>query len=116
MKKTNALTESRVIAWVIINDDVKIKEFLLSELLVDEDGLRYWVSDYGTGACHWSVIEKPQDAFLRQMKDNVKWATKRLNWAQDNAKDEVEELQTIIHSNGYSRFTPLLEKLKKFTD
>ena len=107
------IEEAKVKAWCLVNGDVKMMEFPLESLLIDKDGLRYFVDDYGMGAVRWSVINTPKEAYKRQLQDNVKWAKERLIWAKEHAKSEIDELQTVIDSNGWSRFPSLLENLKK---
>ena len=68
------------------------------------DGLPVMIDDYGMGSCHWSLIEKKEDAQKRQLMDNVLWAVGRLKWAVSNNSKEVEELKEIIVTGGQSRF------------
>lgn len=108
--------ESYVDAFVIVNESIKRMRFPLSCLKVNDNGDFYYEDDYGTGACHWSVISHPSEAFDRQMRDNVLWAKERLEWAQVNNPKEVSELNTVIKSNGYSRLTDLLNRFKGITE
>lgn len=105
--------KSSVKAYLIINDDVELQEFSLECLKVNANGDFYFEDDYGMGACHWSVINHPSEAFDRQLRDNVLWAKKRLEWAKVNNQKEVDELELVIKSNGYSRLTSTLNKFRE---
>lgn len=104
------IKKSTVSAYLIICDKIEYETFPIECLAVNEAGY-YYVDNYGMGACHWSIISHPKEAFSRQLKDNVLWAKDRLKWAKDNAKKEIPKLKEIIDSNGYAR---LLDRLNIF--
>jgi len=93
------MNESTVNAWCIINDKVEKKTFPLSELRFNKNQEMYWVYDYGMGAVHWSVINKPEEAYHRQ-------------WAEKHSPQELDSLNDIIDSNGFTRLSRTLKKLK----
>lgn len=104
---------AEVKAYLIMNYEVKQATFPFESLKVRDDGEFYFEDNYGMGAVHWSVISKPEEAFDRQLKDNVHWAKNRLNWAKQNSSpDEASKLEDIIKSNGYTRDPIQLAKFK----
>lgn len=106
------MIESQVHAYVIFNDKIEFKTFPLRDLKFNEAGL-YYEYNYGMGALHLSVINSPQEAFERQLKDNVLWAKERMKWAVEYNEREVPKLKDIINSNGYLRLQSTLEKFKR---
>ncbi len=79
----------------------------------DKNGNQYFIDDYGMGANHWSIITHPDQAYERQMQDNVLWASDRLAWAKKNNITEVDTLLEIVATNGASRNTEYYRKLKR---
>lgn len=109
-------------AYLIINDNVELREFPLKCLKVNTNGDFYFEDNYGMGAMHWSVINHPSEAFDRQLRDNVLWAKERIEYnrlqVMKNSARELpdkvkDELELVIKSNGYSRLTRTLNNFRE---
>ena len=90
--------------YMIVNSEIKKIPANARFSVVFPDGLPVMVDDYGMGACHWSLLEKKEDAKARQLMDNVIWAVRRMKWAVNNAPNELPELREIVLTGGKSRF------------
>jgi len=109
------MENSTITAWVIVNQTIKQKTFPLECLDKTEAGYIF-VDDYGMGACHWSVINHPEDAEDRQMADDVLWAKDRMNFAMNESQEEIPGLQQIIKTNGYTRSPETLKALRNWEE
>jgi hypothetical protein len=92
--------------YVIVNNNVVKAYYNYTKAdITIKNGLRYSIGG-------WSIIDKPSEAYDRQMIENVIWAKQRMKWAVDNAPDEIAELAKIIETKGESRTPEYYSKLK----
>ena len=101
--------------YLIMNDSVTEAE-IPQDTIQFENGLKYFVDDYGMGSCWWPIIESPKDAYQRQLTENVVWAARRLIWAKKQSKKEIPDLEEVINSGGKSRLQSYLNKFKSISE